>query len=261
MIIDPDIYDMAMTMLMFGAVVGLSVYEGLRLEKSLALATLRSIVQLTLVGYVITALFHVNRWWVVALALLFMSAIAARAGLDRMRGKVPGLYMPMWIGVAFGTLYTIAVVTGAVLKVTPWYRVDVMIPLGGMILGNAMNGGAIAADRLYTEIKNRRAEIETLLMLGWDYRAAGAKARREAVRAALIPTINTMMTVGLVHLPGIMVGQMLGGVAPVTAAKYQIVIMLMVASSVTLTAVAFTALALKRFFTPNQALRTELLDK
>jgi len=260
MIIDPSLAGMAMTMLMFGAVVGVSVYDGLKLEKSLAIATVRTVVQLVFVGYVIAALFRIDQWWVVALTLLFMSAVAARAGLDRMRGKVPGLYVPMWVGVAAGTVYTIAVVTGAVLGVTPWYRVDVMIPLGGMILGNAMNGGAIAADRLYAEIKSRRAEIETLLMLGWDYKTAAAGARREAVRAALIPTINTMMTVGLVHLPGIMVGQMLGGVAPMTAAKYQIVIMLMVASSVTLTAAVFSSLALSRFFTPHQSLKRELFD-
>jgi len=259
MIIDPGFADMAMTTLMFAAVVALSIYDGLKLEKSLAIATARTVVQLVFIGYVITALFRVDHWWVVVGALGFMTAVAARAGLDRMKGKVPGLYLPMWMGVVAGTLFTVAVVTGAVLKVDPWYRVDVMIPLGGMILGNAMNGGAIAADRLYTEIKNRRAEIETLLMLGWDYKAASAEARREAVRAALIPTINTMTTVGLVHLPGIMVGQMLGGVDPMVAAKYQIVIMLMVASSVTITAAAFTRLALKRFFTPYQALRGELL--
>ncbi|MDH5478365.1 MAG: iron export ABC transporter permease subunit FetB [Nitrospinota bacterium] len=260
MIINPTFADMTMTMLMFGAVIGLSLYDGLKLEKSLIIATTRTVVQLAFVGYVITALFELDRWWVVVLALVFMSAVAARAGLDRIKGAVPGLYAPMWLGIVFGSIYTVAVVTGAVLKVDPWYRVDVMIPLGGMILGNAMNGGAIAADRLYSEIRNRRDQIETLLMLGWDYRAATAEARREAVRAALIPTINTMTTVGLVHLPGIMVGQMLGGVDPVVAAKYQIIIMLMVASSVTLTAALFTKLAMKRFFTPNQALRAELFE-
>jgi len=260
MIIDPGYLDMAMTLLMFGAVVGISMYEGLNLESSLAVATLRTVVQLIFIGYVISALFQMDKWYVVAGALIFMSAVAARAGLGRMKQGAPGLFLPMWAGIAFGSLFTIAVVTGAVLKVEPWHRVDVVIPLGGMILGNAMNGGSIAADRLYTEIKSRREGIETLLMLGWDVRQATHEARRESVRAALIPTINTMMTVGLVHLPGIMVGQMLGGVDPLVAAKYQIIIMLMVASSVTLTAALFTSLALKRFFGPNQALRNDLFD-
>jgi len=260
MIIDPGWDDLAMTLALFGAVVGLSIREGLAVERSLTIATIRTVVQLFFIGYVIKALFAVNAWWLIVAALLFMMTYAARAGLGRMKKPVPGLFLPMWVGVVSGSIFTIAVVTGAVLKIDPWYRPDVLIPLGGMILGNAMNGGSIAADRLYTEIRARRAQIETLLMLGRDYRAAAAEAKREAVRAALIPTINTMMTVGLVHLPGIMVGQMLGGVEPIVAAKYQIIIMLMVASCVTVASSVFATLALKRYFTKHQQLNLSLLD-
>jgi len=260
MIIDPGWDDLSMTVALFVAVVALSIREGLNVEKDLAVATVRTVVQLFFVGYIIKALFAVNTWYIVAGALLLMMTYAAKAGLGRMKRQVPGFYPPMWAGVVSGTVFTTAVVTGAVLKADPWYRPDVMIPLGGMILGNAMTGGAIAADRLVSEIRARKNEIELWLMLGRDYRFAAREARREAVRAALIPTINTMMTVGLVHLPGIMVGQMLGGVEPVVAAKYQIIIMLMVASCVTVASSVFATLALKRFFTPRQQLKHWLID-
>ena len=260
MIIDPGWDDLALTTLLFAAVVGLSIREGLKLERSLTIATIRTIVQLALIGYVIKGLFKIDIWYIIVGALLFMTIFAARAGLGRMKKPYAGLFMPMWVGIVVGSIFTTAVVTGAVLKIDPWYRPDMLIPLGGMILGNAMNGGAIAADRLYTEIKSRKSEIETLQSIGWDYKRAAFNARKEAVRAALIPTINTMMTVGLVHLPGIMVGQMLGGVDPLVAAKYQIIIMLMVAASVSVTSVVFTGLAMKRFFTPNQQLKHWALE-
>ena len=259
MIIDPGFTDMAMTLFLFAAVMWLSVREGLQLEKSLAVATARTVAQLALMGFVIEAIFRINRWWVIVAALLLMLAYAAHAALSRMKKPVAGLYLPMWWGVFTGTMFTTAVVTGVVLKADPWWRADVLLPMGGMILGNAMTGGAIAADRLRAEITARAAQIETLLMLGWDYKRAAAEARREAVRAALIPTLNSMMTVGLVHLPGIMVGQMLAGASPATAAKYQIIIMLMIASAVTVTSVVFTSFALTRFFTPRHTLRREAI--
>lgn len=255
MIIDPGWEDLMMTMALFAVVILLSVREGLKVERSMLIATIRTVAQLLLMGLVVKALFAVEAWYVIVAALMIMMTYAAKAGLGRMKKRVRGLFMPMWVGVVTGSVFTIAVVTGAILKIDPWYRPDVLIPLGGMILGNAMNGGSLAADRLYTEIKSRQEEIETLLLLGWDYKKAAQEAKRESVRAALIPTINTMMTVGVVHLPGVMVGQMLGGVEPMVAAKYQIIIMLMVASSVTLTAVVFTRLALRNYFTPSQQLK------
>lgn len=258
MVIDPTPADLAVTGLLYAVVVASSLKEGLAIERQLTVAAVRMGAQLLLVGYLIGLLFAVDRWYVVLGALLAMSLYAARAGLARVKGAAPGLYAPMWIGVAGGTILTTAVVTGGVLKIDPWYRPEVLIPLGGMILGNAMNGGALAADRLHAELKGRRDEIETLLALGLDYPRAAHEAKRAAVRAALIPTINSMVTVGLVHLPGVMVGQMLGGVDPVTAAKYQFVIMLMVATSVTLASVLFANRALSVYFTRHHQLRHEL---
>ncbi len=258
MIIDPGWQDLLMTALLFAIVVALSIREGLGMERTMFIGSLRTVTQLLLMGFVIKALFQVDLWYVIVGVLVCMTIYAASAGLSRMKRPVAGLYLPMWTGVAVGTLFTTAVVTGAVLKIEPWYRPDMLIPLGGMILGNAMTGGALAADRLYTELKSRQEEIETLLQLGWDYKRAAHESKKEAVRAAMIPTINSMMTVGIVHIPGVMAGQMLGGVSPFVAAKYQIIIMLMIASAVTITSTVFTTLALKRYFTPHQQLNRKI---
>ncbi|MBF0170829.1 MAG: iron export ABC transporter permease subunit FetB [Nitrospinae bacterium] len=260
-LIDPTPADLAVASLLYGAVVGLSLKEGLGVEKSLTVAALRMGVQLFFVGYLVRFLFGVERWYVVTGALFLMSLYAARAGVARMKRPVPGLWGPMWIGVFGGTLFTTAVVTQGVLKLDPWYAPEGLIPLGGMILGNAMNGGALAADRLHAELKARRDEIEALLALGLTYPRAAREASREAVRGALIPTVNSMLTVGIVHLPGIMVGQMLGGADPVTAAKYQFVIMLMVAASVSLTAALFVKRGLAVYFTGAHQLRHELFGE
>jgi putative ABC transport system permease protein len=258
-IIDPGLGDLSIALLLFALVVLLSVKEGLSVEKNLTIATVRMVAQLFLMGQIVSWLFGVTNAWLIVLALLLMSAYAARAGLSRMKQPVPGLYMPMWAGVAIGTFFTTFVVTALVLKADPWYRADILIPLCGMILGNAMNGGALAADRLHSELSARKEEIETWLSLGLDYRAASESAVKEAVRSALLPTINTMMTIGLVHLPGMMVGQVLGGVDPTTAVKYQMIVMLMVASAVTLAAVVFVKIGLGKFFNQYQQLRHDLL--
>ncbi len=260
-LIDPTPTDLAVASLLYGAVVLLSLKEGLGVEKSLTVAALRMGAQLFFVGYLVRYLFGVEQWWIVTGALFLMSLYAARAGVGRMKRPVPGLWGPMWIGVASGALFTTAVVTQGVLKLDPWFNPAGLIPLGGMILGNAMNGGALAADRLHAELKGRRNEIEALLALGLDHRRASRDAAREAVRGAMIPTINSMLTVGIVHLPGIMVGQMLGGADPVTAAKYQFVIMLMVAASVSVTATLFVKRGLSVYFTPAQQIRHELFEE
>ncbi len=103
-----------------------------------------------------------------------------------------------------------------------------------MIIGNAMNGATLGAERFRSELVHRKGEVETLLALGFDSRRASAGARKNAITAALLPTLNSMMVVGLVSLPGMMTGQILSGTSPLVAIRYQIVVMIMISSAVTL---------------------------
>jgi putative ABC transport system permease protein len=124
-------------------------------------------------------------------------------------------------------------VTAVIIQVKPWYKPQYFIPIGGMIIGNSMTAIAISLDRLFSDIKNQRDQIELFLSLGATYQEATVKIFRDAIQAGMIPSINAMMTVGLVKLPGMMTGQILGGVNPLVAVKYQIIVMLtLVASTV-----------------------------
>src|SRR5947199_10091967 len=124
-----------------------------------------------------------------------------------------------------------------------------------MILGNAMTGAALAVERLSSEIRARRLQIEAALSLGATSRQAADAAVRAAVKAALVPTINAMMVVGIVQLPGMMTGQILGGAAPEQAVRYQMVVMYMLAAAVALTSATATLLAYRASFTPAHQLR------
>ena len=157
----------------------------------------------------------------------------------------------MLVGCGGGTIFFCLLVIGP----DPWYDPRYLIPLAGMIIGNSMNGAALAAERLASEIDERREEIESALCLGADSRNASREAVRQAFRAALIPTVNTMAAMGLVALPGMMTGQILSGTEPVTAVKYQIAIMCAITGSVGLTSFLILHQGARRYFTSAQQLR------
>src|SRR5262249_16118917 len=135
---------------------------------------------------------------------------------------------------------TLLYVSTLVVRVAPWYNPQYMIPLFGMIVGSAMNAAAIAAERLHREIMARRAEIEPYLALGPHAHHPSRPAVRQAMRASLIPTVNGLMVVGVVTLPGMMTGQILAGASPLLAIRYQIVVAFMQAAAVAMTTAIVT---------------------
>ena len=141
-------------------------------------------------------------------------------------------------------LYT----NGVIIRPDTWYEPRYAIPLTGIVLGNAMNAASIAGDRFVGSLKNHQIEIETHLSLGATPAQAVEKYRQEAVKAGLIPTVNAMMVVGIVTLPGIITGQLLSGADPLNAAMYQMLIMFMLAFSNLLTSVLVTTGLRRRFF-------------
>jgi putative ABC transport system permease protein len=127
-----------------------------------------------------------------------------------------------------------------------------------MIVGNAMNGAAIAAERLGSEMHARRAEVEAHLALGASPSQAAAEPVRLALRAALLPAVNSLMVVGLVTLPGMMTGQILAGASPLLAVRYQVVVVFMLAGAVALTSVIVALLYRRTFFTAAEQLATRV---
>jgi putative ABC transport system permease protein len=240
---------------MIGICVVLSRLSRLDLEGQLIIAAGRSILQLMVVGYVIAIIFELDNPLPVLLILGVMISIAAIVAKNRINQRDRRLF-PLIFGslLASSTLslgYTIALV----IQPERWYSPQYLIPLMGMVLGNAMNSASLAGERLTHAIERNPLEIETRLSLGASPQQAIETYQREAIRASLIPTLNQMMVVGLVSLPGMFTGQVLAGSDPLNAAAYQILILFAIALANLLTAQLVTEGIYRRFFNQNWQLK------
>ena len=235
----------------------LSMAFGLGLLRNLAIGTVRAVVQLLAVGYLLRYVFALDTPWAVGGMLLLMSLAAARAALARQSRKPRGFTLITIVTMVVSAALVTAVVTQVILRVDPWYAPAYLIPITGMILGNCLNGIALGLERLLADLAASRARIEAAQCLGASAWEASRDVLRGALRAAMIPTINSLMVVGIVSLPGMMTGQILAGVDPLLAVKYQIVVMLMLAAGTALGSLLLLLLAHRRCFDERQRLIVE----
>jgi len=179
--------------------------------------------------------------------------------VSRLGKPLPGGGWIAGTALTVSTAATLAYVIGVVVQVRPWWEPQYIIPIAGMILGNSMTSAALAGDRLQGDLRARADEVEARLALGFSGREAVQPMVRAALRAAMIPTVNGMMTVGLVQLPGMMTGQILAGSSPLVAIRYQMVVVFMLAAATALGSLLFVRLAAGRYLTPAHQLRRYLL--
>ena len=208
----------------------LSIVLGLRLERSLLIATARMVIQLVLIGYILTTLFDLaSPWWTGAIALVMLGfagyEVAARQ--DRRLKGVWSYGLGASAMTFAATLVTVMALTTQI-RPEPWFDPRYAIPILGMILGNAMTGIALALNSLTTSMARERVAIEAQLCLGATRWVACGPVMRSSIRTGLMPTINAMAAAGLVSLPGMMTGQILAGVPPTDAVRYQILIMFLI---------------------------------
>ena len=241
--------------------VGISRWQSLGLARDLIIGAIRSLVQLILVGYVLIYIFAADLWYVTLASLLVMLIAATRAIVKKHENQTDRHRFQLITGAAMmiGSGFTLFYVSTLVVHITPWHNPRYLIPLFGMIVGSAMNGASIAVERLAGEMSARRGEIEAYLALGADIRQASAICVRQALRAALIPTINGLMVIGIVTLPGMMTGQILAGASPLVAVRYQVVVVFMQAAAVAVNTWLITRWYQKLFF--NSALQLKDVDK
>ncbi len=206
----------------------------LGLEKDLAWGTVRTFAQLFLVGYVLQFIFDIKNPYLILLYYAWMIFWAAQTIRGRVKEKQIRIFAPTFISMVISYMIVAITVTAGILQIKPWYTPQYFIPLGGMIIGNSMNAISIALDRMFSDLRNRRDEIELAFCLGATYQEATSDILRDVIKAGMIPSINALMTVGLVSLPGMMTGQILAGQEPQSAIKYQIVVMLMLVASTTI---------------------------
>lgn len=230
--------------------------RGIRREKQILIATMRMTVQLTVMGYVLMYVFANPSWWLTSLLIVLMVGFAIYNALRRVKGAMSrALKGIVGISMVFGFLSAAVFFILAVLRVRPWFNPQYFIPISGMIVGNSMTGIALGANRLCSDMRDKRAMIENSLMLGATPAAAVHDIVNDAFDSAILPTMNNMLTMGIVSLPGMMTGQILSGTFPITAIKYQIGIMLAILGSTALSVVLFVTLGSRTFFTSDARLR------
>lgn len=243
-----DLVDLAIAVGLMAIAIGLSAWERLGLELNLAIATGRSILQLAVLGYVLDFIFALENPWAVLVFLAVMLTITAIVARNRISQKIPYVLPLVWGAMFLSTFLTLVYTNFLIIQPDRWYEPRYIIPLAGMVLGNGMNAAAIAGERLVNSMNTFPTEIETHLSLGATPQQATNQYRKEAIRAALLPTINQMMLLGMVAIPGITTGQLLGGVTPTEAISYEILIILIVAVANLLITVLITKGLCRQFF-------------
>lgn len=237
----------------------LSALLKLGLGRRLVVAAVCTVAQLLAIGLVLEWIFRVDRWYVVLAWMLAMTLVAGVAATRRAHVRYPGVWLRGVASIGASSWLMTALALGVILRIRPWYAPQYAIPLLGMILGNTLNGVALGLDRLGGELTGRRHQVEALLALGATRWEAARPSVRQSVRTGLIPTINAMMVVGVVSLPGMMTGQVLAGASPVEAVKYQIVVLFLIASSTAIGTVSVVLLSYRRLFNDQHQFLDALL--
>ena len=194
-------------------------------------ALARMLLQLMLIGYVLAWIFGAQDGLLILLVLAIMLVASSWIALGTVKTHRWPLLLASLGAITIGGGLTLAMITQLVLQMEPWYLPRYMIPLAGMVFANAMTAVSLAAERLYAELKHDG---------DWQ------KARLTAYQAAMIPVINSLFAVGLVSLPGMMTGQILSGVSPLIAARYQIMVMCMIFASAGISTAIFLSICRTR---------------
>jgi putative ABC transport system permease protein len=230
---------------------GVSIWQHADLESDIAVATIRSFIQLTAIGYVIKIIFDQNNLIFVFALIAAMVLFGALTARSRAR-RVPGAFWPLLIALALAGVTTLAVVVAlGVFKAQARY----LVPVGGMVIGNAMTAAAVALNRLGDDVNDAAAQIEATLSLGATATQAMRPIIRRSLRSGMIPLIDSTKTTGLIFFPGTMVGMLLAGAAPIDAVRLQLILLYVLLGSVALAALTAVLLAYRKFFTEAHQLR------
>lgn len=234
---------------------------GLRLSREILVSIVRMSGQLILVGIYLKTLFDLNHPWLNGAWIFMMLFIADLTILKRAGLKTRYFFLATFTAISISILFSTAYLIVLVIQPTYYYDAHYLVPLAGMILGNCLQGNVIALERFYSTLRKNENEYLTYLLLGATRWEAVQPYFREAIKAALNPTIAGMSTMGLVSLPGMMTGQILGGSEPWLAVKYQIAIMICIFTSTTLACILNLKLSLNIAFNNYDVLNESVLVK
>ena len=231
--------------------ISISYKEGLELEKDIIASMLRAIIQLIIVGYVLEEMFQLKNaivTLVIVIIMIFNAAINTRKRGENIERVMIISFLSIFVGVLI--ILIVLVLSGAIKFIA-----NEVIPIAGMIINNAMIAIGLSYRNLNTAFRIRRAEIEAKLSLGADIKAASKSVIKECIKLAIIPTIDSAKTLGIVSLPGMMSGLILAGVSPLEAIKFQIMVTFMILSSSAIAAMISTYFGYRYFFNERKQLK------
>lgn len=191
-------------------------------------ALVRMLVQLLLVGFFLGYIFESNSAWLVLILLIIMVLFSSWIALNNIEAPKSQLFQRAVLAISFSGALTLFIITQGVLQLSPWYHAQTLIPLAGMVFASGMNSVSLSGERFYSELTNK---------------VSYEQARNTAFQASMIPNVNALLAVGIVSLPGMMTGQILSGVSPFIAARYQIMVMCMIFASAGISSAYFLYLS------------------
>lgn len=218
--------------------------ENLKLENEIIVSVVRAVIQLVFIGYVLDIIFGMNNPIIIIVLLLIM-CINASLNIVKRGENIKNIFVISFISISLGAVVTILIlIFSRVISLDP----KEIIPISGMIISNAMVSVGLSYKSLESSFKLRRAEVETKLSLGASIKESSKEILKESIKVAMSPTIDSAKTLGIVSLPGMMTGLILGGVSPITAVKFQIVVTFMLIASSSISTLISTYLAYKSFY-------------
>ncbi|MCG8549664.1 MAG: iron export ABC transporter permease subunit FetB [Desulfobacterales bacterium] len=239
----------------------ISLWSRIGLGKSIFIGAARCVLQLTIMGYVLSFIFGIASAWVVLLLFCIMVAFAVRIVRGNVSEKSIPFVLPSFISMLFVYAVVTSIVTGLIVGARPFWHPQYFIPMAGMVAGNSMTALGLSLDRLLSDLKAKRDLVEMQLCLGATPVEASQDIFRDALKAGMIPSINALAGVGIVFLPGMMTGQILSGEDPVLAIRYQIVVMFMLVASTALTVSMVLGIVRQRCFGPGMQLLLRRPDR
>lgn len=255
-VIEIEWWRLALAYLFILILIAIVKWRGINREREIIISTVRMSVQLVIVGFILEYIFkNAHPLYTVGI-LAIMTAFAIYTIFKRLKFELSRemkqlIGVSMLVGVVFSIAYFILVVIG----LSPWYKPTYVIPIAGMIIGNSMTGITLGVNTYMGEMSSRRNLVEGALMLGATPKQATRQIANRAFDAAMMPTINNMVGMGIVFLPGMMTGQILGGASPLVSIQYQIAIMLGIAGAVSLSVIIFVLFGYRTFFNERGQLK------
>lgn len=229
--------------------------KGITREKEILISSVRMTLQLILAGYILVYIFDYPSPIFTIVILVLMEIFAIYNIIKRTKTDISkALKGIIAFSMLSGTVSCLFYFLFVVVNISPWYNPQYFIPIAGMLIGNSMTGISLGVNRLVDGMKSQRQLVEGALMLGASPKMAAKQIVDNAFDSAILPTINSMVGMGIIFLPGMMTGQILSGISPITAINYQIAIMLGILGSVALSVILFVELGFRTFFNDRKQL-------